>query len=60
LRNGGALEVEQLLEPNAVADAAVGKLALVDNAADAPDLGARAAGKISGHAEGHGERCADC
>ena len=53
------LEAEYLLELNAVADVAVGKMAFVDDAAEALDIGTRAAGKIGGHAKRHGKRRAD-
>jgi hypothetical protein len=53
------LEAKQLLELDAVAEIAVGEMALVDDAAGAFDVGTRIAGEISGHAKSHGQRRAD-
>ncbi len=54
-----ALERDQVLELDAVADIAVGKMAFVDDSAETLNIGTRASGKIRGHAEGHGQRRAD-
>ena len=54
-----ALQAKKLLELDAVAGVAVGKMAFVDDAAGAIDVGTRAAGEIRGHAKGHGKRRAD-
>ena len=57
--DGWPLEVERLLELDAVADVTVGEFALVDDAAGALNGGTRAAGKIGRHSQREGKSRAD-